>query len=134
MKDSARLNSYVQMGPEVVDLIRAGSRAPYAYGPQRQKGNEEKVDRSAAVQGAIAGTWEYTEEDYVFAFGEAVIAAVQRPETHICIDSGASRSPCLFGYAPDVTQHGHCFRSMGLQLSNVGTRRCTGRNVIRFER
>ena len=30
-------------------------------------------------------TWEYTEEDYVFPFGEPVIAAAQRPETHICI-------------------------------------------------
>ena len=28
-------------------------------------------------------TWEYCEDDYVFAFGEAVIAADERPETHI---------------------------------------------------
>ena len=51
-------------------------------------------------------TWECTEDDHVFAFGEAVIAAVQRPETHICIDSGASRSACPFGYAPDVSAKG----------------------------
>ena len=51
-------------------------------------------------------TWEYTEDDDVFAFGEAVIAAVQRPETHICIDRGASRSACAIGYAPDVSAKG----------------------------
>ena len=32
-----------------------------------------------------------------------MIAAVQRPETHLCIDSGASRSACPFGYAPVVS-------------------------------
>ena len=48
----------------------------------------------------------YTEIDYFFAFGEAVIAAVQRPETHICIDSGASRSACPFGCAADVSAKG----------------------------
>ena len=36
-------------------------------------------------------TWEYADEDYVIAFGETVIAAVWRPEAHICIDSGALR-------------------------------------------
>ena len=71
-----------------------------------EKGNKEKVETSAAVQGAMVETWEYNEEDYVFAFGEAVIAAVHRPETHICIDSGASRSACPFVYAPDVTAKG----------------------------
>ena len=57
-------------------------------------GNKEKTETTAAVQGATAAvqgamveTWEYTEDAYVFAFGEAVIAAVQRPEMHICIDS-----------------------------------------------
>ena len=38
--------------------------------------------------------------------GEAVIASFQRPETHICIDSGASRSACPIGYAPDVSAKG----------------------------
>ena len=71
-----------------------------------EKRHKEKVETSAAVQGAMVETWEYAEEDYVFAFGEAVIAAVQRPETHICIDSGASRSACIFGYTPDVTAKG----------------------------
>ena len=51
-------------------------------------------------------TWEYTEEDKVFAFGEAVIAAVQRTETHMCFDSGVSRSACPCGSAPDVTAKG----------------------------
>ena len=37
---------------------------------------------------------------------QAAIAAVQRPETHICIDGGASRSACPFGYAPEVTARG----------------------------
>ena len=41
-----------------------------------------------------------------FAFGEAVIAAVQRPETHIGMNSGASRSACPIGYAPDVSAKG----------------------------
>ena len=59
-----------------------------------------------AVQGAMVETWECTADDCVFAFGVAVIAAVQRPETHICIDSGASRSACPFGYAPDVPAKG----------------------------
>ena len=71
-----------------------------------EKRHEEKVETSAAVQGAMVETWEYAEEDYVFAFREAAIAAVQRPETHICIDSGASRSACIFGYTPDVTAKG----------------------------
>ena len=56
-----------------------------------EKGNTEKVGTSAAVQGAMVETWEYGEEDYVSAFGEVVIAAGQRLETHICIDSGAFR-------------------------------------------
>ena len=51
-------------------------------------------------------TWEYTEGDYVFAFGEAAIAAAQTPETHMCIDSGASRSACPIGCAPDVSAKG----------------------------
>ena len=55
-----------------------------------EKGNKVKVETSAAVQGAMVETWEYAEDDYVFSFGEAVIAAVQRAETHICIDSGSS--------------------------------------------
>ena len=99
-------------------------------------GKKEKTETTAAVQGATTAvqgamveTWEYTEDDYVFAFGEAVIAAVQRPETHTCIDSGASRSACPFGHAPMCqrkAQHRHCFRLMDLQLSSVGTRKCTG--------
>ena len=47
------------------------------------KGNKEKVETSAAVQGAMVETWEYIEEDYVFAFGEAVIAAVQTRDAHL---------------------------------------------------
>ena len=68
-------------------------------------GNNEKTETTAAVQavqGAMVETWEYTEDDGVFAFGEGVIAAVQRPETH----SGASRSACPLGYAPDVSAKG----------------------------
>ena len=34
----------------------------------------------------MVGTCEYGEEDCVLAFGQVVIAAVQRPETHIYID------------------------------------------------
>ena len=92
---------------------------------------------TTAVQGAMVETWEYIEDDHVFAFGEAVIAAVQRPETHICIDSGASRSVCPFGHVPMCqrkAQHRHCFRLMDLQLSSVGTRKCTGRSLIRLVR
>ena len=44
--------------------------------------------------------------DCVFAFGDAVIAVVERPETHICFDSGASRSACPIGSAPDVSAKG----------------------------
>ena len=54
-----------------------------------EKGNKEKAETSAAVQGAMVETWEYAEDDYVFASGESVIGAVQRPETHIVIDSCA---------------------------------------------
>ena len=68
-----------------------------------EKGSKDKVETTAAVQGAMVETWEYTEDDYVFAFGEAANAAVERPETHICIGSGASRSACPFGYAPDMS-------------------------------
>ena len=81
------------------------------YGQERW--NKEKTDTTAAVEGSTAAvegamveTWEYIEDDYVFAFGEAVIAAVQRPETHICIDSGASRSACPIGYEPDLSTIG----------------------------
>ena len=48
----------------------------------------ERVETT--VQGAMAETWEYAEENYVFAFGDEVSADVQRRETHICIDSDAS--------------------------------------------
>ena len=106
----------------------------------------EKTDTTTAVQGAIAAvqgamveTWEYTEDDYVFAFGETVIAAIQGPETHICIDSGASRSACLIGYKPDDVSERRStaivfFRLMYVQLRSVGTRKCIGRNVIRLVR
>ena len=79
----------------------------------KKGGNKEKSDTTAAVQGATAAvqgamveTWECTEDDHVFAFGEAVIAAVQRRETPICIDSGASQSACPSGYTPDVSAKG----------------------------
>ena len=49
----------------------------------RERKQKRKSETSAAVQGAMVETWEYAEEVYVFAFGEAVIAAVQRPETHV---------------------------------------------------
>ena len=58
-----------------------------------EKRHKEKVETSAALQGAMVQTWEYDEDDCVFTFGEAVIAAFQRPETHI-------------GYALDVTARG----------------------------
>ena len=57
----------------------------------------EKVETTAAVQGAMVETREYADENFVFAFGDAVIAAVQRPETHmktdcgVCTDRGAPR-------------------------------------------
>ena len=54
----------------------------------------------------MAETWEYAEENYVFAFGDEVSADVQRRETHICIHSDASRSACHFGHAPEVTARG----------------------------
>ena len=60
----------------------------------------ERVETTAVVQGAMAETWEYAEENYVFAFGDEVNADVQR---HICVDSDASRSACHFGHAPEVT-------------------------------
>ena len=68
-------------------------------------GNKEKTDRQQQCKEQWSKR-EYTEDDYVFAFGEAMIAAVQRPETHICIDSGASRSACRIGFAPDVSAKG----------------------------
>ena len=73
---------------------------------ERKLTRQLQFKERAAVQGATVETWEYTENDYVFSVGEAVIAAVQRPETHICIDSGASRSACPIGYAPDVSANG----------------------------
>ena len=43
----------------------------------------ERVETTAVVQGAMAETWEYAEENYVFAFGDEVSVDVQRRETHI---------------------------------------------------
>ena len=54
----------------------------------------------------MAETWEHAEENYVFAFGDEVSADVQRRETHMCVDSDASRSACHFGHAPEVTARG----------------------------
>ena len=55
-----------------------------------KSGNKEKTDTTAAIQGPTTASArsngrdvEYCEDDYVFAFGEAVIAADERPETHI---------------------------------------------------
>ena len=108
-------------------------------------GNTEKTDTTAAVQGATAAvqramieTWECTEDDCVFAFGQAVIAAVQRPETHICIDSGASRSACPFGYTPDKSAKGTTttlFSIDGYPIEQRGYKKVHfGRNVIRLVR
>ena len=58
----------------------------------------------------------------VFAFGEAVIAAALRPETHICIDSGASRSAYQFGYAPDVSARGRAPRLSSIDGSPIEQR------------
>ena len=69
--------------------------------------NKEKTETTAAAQGAMIKTWEYTEDDFLFTFGENVIAAVQRPQTQICIDGEASRSVCPIGYPPDVSAKGH---------------------------
>ena len=93
---------------------------------------KRRSDTTAAVQGATAAaqramieTWEYTEDDYVFAFGEAVISAVQRPETHICIDSGAPRSAaCPIGYAPDVSAKGTALPSFSIDGSAIEQRGC----------
>ena len=76
--------------------------------------------------------------EIVFAFGDeqAVTAAVQRPETHICIDSGASRSACPFCHAPVVTERGTAppmFLIDGASIEQRGTRACHGRNETRLE-
>ena len=100
-------------------------------------GNKEKTETTAAVQGVMFETWEYVEDDNVFSFGEAVIDAVQRPETHICIDNGVSRSVCPFGYAPDVSAKGTAppLSSIdGCPIEQCGYKKVHGRNVIRLER
>ena len=89
-----------------------------------EKGNKEHVETSAAVRGAMVETWEYAEEDYVFALGGAVIAAVQRPETHICNDSGASRLACRFGFALDVTTKGTAPSLYSIGGSSIEQRGC----------
>ena len=92
-------------------------------------GNREKTETTAAVQGAtvqgaMIETWKCTEDDFVFAFGETVIAAVQRPETHICIGSGASRSACPFAYAPDVLSKGTAQPLFSIDGSPIEQRGC----------
>ena len=47
-------------------------------------------------------TWKCHNEDYVFVFGNEVIADVQRREKHSCTDGG-SRSTCCFGYVSELT-------------------------------
>ena len=66
----------------------------------------ERVETAAVVQGAMVETWEYDEENCAFAFGDEVSADVQRCETLSCIDGGASRSACRFGYASEVAARG----------------------------
>ena len=78
-----------------------------------EKRHKEKVETSAAVQGAMVETWEYDEDDCVFAVGEAVIAAFQRPETHICI-----------GYALDVTAKGTAPPLYSMDGSSIEQRGC----------
>ena len=76
---------------------------------QRKETNSkerERVETTAVVQGATVKTCEYAEEDYVFVFGDEVCADVQRRETHSCIESGASRLACHFGYASELTTRG----------------------------
>ena len=68
----------------------------------------------------MVGTREYTEDDFIFAFGDAVIAAVQRPETHIGINRGASRSACAIGYASDVSAKGTAQPLFSIDGSRIG--------------
>ena len=89
-----------------------------------EKGNKDKVETSDAVQGAMVETCEYTEDDYVFVFGEAVIASIQRRTfalTVVDLDQRVrlvTRPMCQ-----QKAQHHHCFRLMDLQLSSVGSKK-----------
>ena len=50
-----------------------------------ERGNnpeEDRVETTDVVWGAMVGTWENGDEDYVFVFGDEVSADVQRRETH----------------------------------------------------
>ena len=67
--------------------------------PRKETIPKERVGTTAVVQGAMVETWEYAEENSVFAFGDEVSADVQRRETHMCVDNDASRSACHFVYA-----------------------------------
>ena len=53
-----------------------------------------------------------------------MIAALQRPETHIYIDSGASRSACPFGYAPDMSAKGTASTLFSIDGSPIDQRGC----------
>ena len=70
---------------------------------KENKPKGERVETNAVVQGSMVETWEYDDEGYVFVFGDAVNAGVQRRETHSCTDRGASRSACQFGYVSELT-------------------------------
>ena len=63
-----------------------------------EKGNRPKGERfetTAVVRVVMVETWTYEHEDYVFVFGNEVIADVQRREKHNCTD-GASPSALSF--------------------------------------
>ena len=104
-----------------------------------QKGNTEEGEKVEGTAGAMVDTWEYADDNCVFALGEAVIIAVERDLTHMCSDCGTLRWACSFGFTFEVTgKHTALilmdFQLMDFQLLHVGTRERTGRHVIQLER
>ena len=64
-------------------------------------------------------------------------ADVQRRETHMSIDSDASRSACHFGHAPEVTARGTAPTLFSIDVSSIeqrGYQMYTRKIVIRLER
>ena len=79
-----------------------------------KSGNKEKTDTTAAVQeataavqGSIVETWEYIEDYHVFAFWWSRDHRwSETRDATFAVDSGASRSACPSGHAPDVSVQG----------------------------
>ena len=108
------------MRAEVVDLLRAEAalHMPMDVDGACMSGPKGKGKMKGKVK-----------PDEVKSKGKAKGKGKKGKETRVCNECNKPGHPRR--YCQREAQHRHCFRLMDHQLTNLGIRKCTGRNAIR---